>query len=229
MWRYRPDPLDLETLLKEAGTPISGAGTTTRVHALEIGGEPFFLKVSEPESLKSLLPRLWKARAWCSSTELEGRNLQWLAGQGVAVIPVQTLATRYRFGLPVAGFMLSRAQPGAPLEALLQSAPSPWRSELAEAYGALCAQLHGLGVYEPLRAKDVIVDRHQLILLDREKPPGRPGWHKQAALRSLERAWYRNRRSGLVLDATRSEAFVRGYCRVCAQADALSVAGRVKG
>jgi hypothetical protein len=42
MWRYRPDPLDLETLLKEAGTPISGAGTTTRVHALEIGGEPFF-------------------------------------------------------------------------------------------------------------------------------------------------------------------------------------------
>lgn len=229
MWRYRPDPLDLEALLKDAGAPISGAGTATRVYALEIDGEPFFLKVSEPESLKTLLPRLWKARAWCSSTELEGRNLQWLSDQGLAVIPVQTLATRYRFGLPVAGFMLSRAQPGGPLEALLQSVPAPLRSELAEAYGALCAQLHVLGVYEPLRAKDVIVDQHQLILLDREKPPGRPGLHKHAALRSLERAWYRNRRSGLVLDAARSEAFVRGYCRIYPEADEMSVAGRVNG
>lgn len=229
MWRYRPAPLDFEALLKEAGTPISGAGTPTRVYALEIDGEPCFLKTSEPESMKTLLPRLWRARAWCSSTELEGRNLQWLAGQGLAVIPVQTLATRYRFGWPVAGFMLSRAQFGDGLETLLQSAPPPLRSELAEAYGGLCAQLHGLGVYEPLRAKDVIVDQHELILLDREKPPGRPGWHKYAALRSLERAWYRNRRSGLLLDAMCSEAFVRGYCRVCALADPSSVAARVKG
>lgn len=209
------DPL---SLLDGEPELVSGEGTTTHVYRGKHLGDDVFLKVSLRERWKVLAPRLLSARAWCSSVELEARNLLELKRAWIPVIPVLAQGTRYRFGVPVAGLMLSRAVKGESLEDVLNDAHSE-QDGMAEKYGRIAAMLHRLGGYEPLRAKDFMVDEGGLVLLDREKPLGLSGWNEKRAMVSLERAWYRNRRSGLRLNRHQSQAWIEGYCNELALSD----------
>ncbi|KGD64398.1 hypothetical protein Y5S_02453 [Alcanivorax nanhaiticus] len=190
---------------------VSGKGTLTKVYSGKYQGQDVFLKVSSRERWKVLLPRLCLARAWCSSVDLEARNLLRLREAGITVIPILGYGTRYTLGLPVCGVMLSAAVEGVSLEDALMS-DDPARIGLAAGYGRIAAMLHKLGGYEPLRAKDFMVNNEELILLDREKPLLSPGWREARAMTSLERAWFRNHRSGLRLTSPLTSAWVAGYC-----------------
>ncbi|MQX52700.1 BUD32 family EKC/KEOPS complex subunit [Alcanivorax sediminis] len=190
---------------------VSGKGTMTQVYSGQYQGRDVFLKVSSRERWKVLIPRLCLARAWCSSVELEARNLLRLRDAGIKVIPILGHGTRYTLGVPAYGVMLSAAVAGISLEDVLMS-DVPCRAEMAERYGRIAAMLHKLGGYEPLRAKDFMVNNEELILLDREKPLLAPGWRETRAMTSLERAWFRNQRSGLRLSPPLASAWVKGYC-----------------
>jgi tRNA A-37 threonylcarbamoyl transferase component Bud32 len=205
---------------------ISGEGTTTAVFRGRWQERAVYLKLAHRERWSVLAPRLWAARAWCSSVELEARNLLRLQAEGIPVIPLLAWGTRYVFGLPVEGAMLSQAVAGMSLEEALMESRSD-RLDLAARYGAVAGRLHRLGGYEPLRAKDFVVAGDGMFLLDREKPLGVSGWREGRAMTSLDRAWYRNRRSGLKLTDMQVTAWLEAYS-IATDLDA-DLASKVEG
>lgn len=199
-------------LLRAPGDVISGKPGAVQVIRLHQEGQLFFRKQAPAEPLARLMARFLRGGHWCSLPELEARNLQQLKTHGFAVIEVLAAGTAWRWGRPVAGVLLSAALDADSLEHRLNHADASARLLLAHAYGALAGALHQVGGYDALRAKDVLVDdAGQLVLLDREKPLGRAGWRARRATRSLQRAWFRNHRSGLVLDDAGMQAFWAGY------------------
>lgn len=201
---------EVTDLLACGNEVISGEGTATVVYRGRWQGRDAYLKLAHRERWRVLAPRLWGARAWCSSVELEARNLMRLLAEGIPVIPLLAWGTCYEFGLPVGGVMLSKAVLGKSLEEALMEARSDGVG-LAARYGAVAGRLHQLGGYEPLRAKDFLVAGEHVFLLDREKPLGASGWRERKAMTSLERAWYRNRRSGLRLQEAQITAWLEAY------------------
>lgn len=189
---------------------ISGEGTATVVYRGRWQGRDAYLKLAHRERWRVLAPRLWGARAWCSSVELEARNLLRLQAEGIPVIPLLAWGSRYQCGIPVGGVMLSQAVAGSSLEDALMEERADSLG-LASRYGVVAGRLHQLGGYEPLRAKDFLVAEEEVFLLDREKPLGAAGWQGKRAMTSLERAWYRNRRSGLRLQEGQIRAWLEGY------------------
>ena len=189
---------------------ISGEGNTTVVYRGRWQEKAVYLKLAHRERWRVLAPRLWRARSWCSSVELEARNLLRLQAEGIPVIPLFAWGTRYQCGLPVGGMMLSQAVAGSSLEDALMEERADSLG-LASRYGVVAGRLHQLGGYEPLRAKDFLVVEEEVFLLDREKPLGAAGWQGKRAMTSLERAWYRNRRSGLRLQEGQIRAWLEGY------------------
>jgi hypothetical protein len=216
---------ELQALFDAEPELVSGEGTTSQVYRGQYQQRSVFLKISRKERWKVLLPRLLVARCWCSSVDLEARNLLRLQDAGIPVIPILGHGSRYVLGVPVSGVMLSAAVAGVSLEDALMEGRSA-RLELAQGYGRVAARLHLMGGYEPLRAKDFMVENGQLMLLDREKPLGAPGWRQKRAMTSLERAWFRNRRSGLRLDQRQCDAWLESYCSEAGLAG--KVADRVK-
>src|SRR5690606_14975387 len=195
-------------LLQAPGDVISGKPGAVQVIRLYQEGRVCFRKQAPAEPLPRLLARFLRSGHWCSLPEMEARNLQQLKTHGFAVIDVLAAGTAWRWGRPVAGVLLSAALDADSLEHRLNHADDSARLLLANAYGALAGALHQVGRFDALRAKDILVDSAgQLVLLDREKPLGRPGWRARRATRSLQRAWFRNRLSGLVLDAPGMQAF----------------------
>jgi hypothetical protein len=208
-------------LLQAPGEVVSGKPGAVQVVRLQQDGQVFYRKQAPAEPVSRLLARFLRAGHWCSLPELEARTLQQLKTQGFSVIQVLAAGSAWRWGRPVAGVLLSAALEADSLEHRLQHADDSARLLMAHAYGALAGALHQAGGFDALRAKDILVDRAgQLVLLDREKPLGRPGWHARRAARSLQRAWFRNRRSGLVLDAAGMQAFWSGYAQGAGISDA---------
>lgn len=201
---------NMSNLLACGDEVISGEGTATVVCRGRWQEKAVYLKLARRERWRVLAPRLWRARSWCSSVELEARNLLRLQAEGIPVIPLLAWGTHYEFGLPVGGLMLSQSVAGRSLEDALMEKREDSLG-LASRYGVLAARLHQLGGYEPLRAKDFLVSEEKVFLLDREKPLGAAGWQGKRAIISLERAWYRNRRSGLRLKEGQILAWLEGY------------------
>ena len=105
---------------------VSGEGTTTQVYRGQYRQRDVFLKISRKERWKVLLPRLLLARSWCSSVDLEARNLLRLQEAGIPVIPILGHGSQYVLGVPVSGVMLSGAVAGASLEdALMEERVAP--------------------------------------------------------------------------------------------------------
>lgn len=208
-------------LLQASGEVVSGKPGAVQVVRLHQDGQVFYRKQAPAEPLSRLLARFLRAGHWCSLPELEARNLQQLKARGFAVIEVLATGSAWRWGRPVAGVLLSAALDADSLEHCLRHTDDSARLRMAHAYGALAGALHQVGGFDALRAKDILVDgAGQLVLLDREKPLGRPGWHARRATRSLQRAWFRNRRSGLMLDAAGMQAFWSGYAEGAGISDA---------
>lgn len=212
-FRPLPGPLQdikgnalFKALLALPGEVVSGHAERTRVMRISLDGVELFFKVCCADRVATVLRRNLRAHSWCTTPELEARNLLHLSSLGFDVIPVLAVGSDYTAGFPRVGFMLTEGLRGESLELRLQQTDSP---ALWEAYGALVGRLHKCGYYEPLRAKDVLLVDDRMVLMDREQPPVRVSGRRAGP--ALKRMVARNSRSRLIMSDAAADQWLAGY------------------
>lgn len=202
-WYVRSD-LSSEALLSQGEVVSDGA--RIRVVRFQLTGRTYYRKEACGERLGRLLDRVARGGGWCSMPEQEARNLMQLEKDGFQVVPVIAAGSAFRYGVPVFGVMVSVALDAPLLEEVLGT-----NGELWFRYGGLVGRLHRCGYFDDCRAKDVLLDGQDLVLLDREKSRTDNHWSYRNALKSLKRTFYRNLRSGICPDEGAAKAFWAGY------------------
>ena len=121
---------------------------------------------------------------------------------------------------------------GAELTSVLESALPSERRRLLRALGVLLARLHGAGIYDEVRCKDVIVSEDgALTLIDRDPKNALPrlACAEHGALLCLARCDYLRLRGGATITSRDRLRVLASYCRASggkyALASALPIVG----
>lgn len=204
-WQWHAGPEFSQEGLWSPGEVVSD-GERIKVVRFHLDGRDYYRKESCGERFGRLLGRVARGGGWCSMPEQEARNLEQLACDGFRVVPVVTAGSFFCSGVPVQGVMVTAAVEAPLLEDVLGQ-----RCDLWKKYGGLVGSLHCRGYYGDCRAKDVLLDGDELVLLDRENSRSGSSWICRKAVKSLLRTSYRNQRSGIKAGDQSLEAFWQGY------------------
>ena len=183
-------------------------GERIKVVRFQLDGRTYYRKESCNERFGRLLDRIFGGGQWCSVPEQEARTLGQLVTEGFRVVPVVAAGSVFRFGIPVKGVMVTEGLDFPLLEDVLGIDCELWRR-----YGYLVGRLHACGFFDDCRAKDLLLDDGELVLLDREKSRTGNSWNYRTALKSLRRTLYRNQRSGIRANEQADMAFWQGYSK----------------
>lgn len=206
-WRWHVEPGLSGEKLWCRGDVVSD-GDRIKVVRFHLDGRTYYRKESCRERFGRLLDRVCGGGQWCSMPEQEARNLGLLVSEGFRVVPVVAAGSVFRFGIPVKGVMVTEGLDFPLLEDVLGIDCELWRR-----YGYLVGRLHACGFFDDCRAKDLLLDDGELVLLDREKSRTGNSWNYRKALKSLRRTLYRNQRSGIRANEQADMAFWQGYSK----------------
>jgi hypothetical protein len=212
---------DFETLLAaDLGELLrcEKGGRELRRLVLDDAGETatFYLKRLGREPASRLLRVLLGGHRPWSGPLRELAALDALRQAGFATMEPVAWGERRSLGLPVAGFLLVRAVPGADGAQLFETLQGKARSILLEEVGELVGRLHAAGFFHVVRLKDLIRHRDTgvLVLIDRETgKPWAGRFSRQRAVASLARAGRRTLRDGHRFGPTAVRHFLAGYAR----------------
>ena len=148
------------------------------------GSGAFYVKTYDFPTWKSRLAAVWRRPAALlrSRAEREFEALQWLRKHGFAAPEPIAAMTWRKAGLVRRAILVTRAQPGQPIDRLLSQLPAPDQRSLVEALARFVVALHAAGFRDrnlDLRNLLATADggHWQIAKLDsprfRLRPPGR--------------------------------------------------------
>lgn len=193
------------------------------VRRLELNQQFFFLKRVTSEKISSAVESYLGGKLAHSKPFKEMLHFRFLRSKGFDVAEVVAVGEKLRFGVPIQGFIMTRAIPGQDLSEVYQAAEIDDRLDIMRSFGSLVGRLHNNGFFGSIRLKDIICsgqpgESMRMTLIDREVRNPWPRTPSKTII--LDRLLLNARRQtqrGEIFSQEEWKVFTRYYCRNLSQ------------